>query len=89
MQVAHYLPRTLRDGLQDLSTLALDLRWNWHRGTDDLWRMVDAELWDSTQNPWLILESVSDRQLADLAGDKTFLEALRQQIATRDEYYRQ
>ncbi|MEW6765877.1 MAG: alpha-glucan family phosphorylase [Pseudomonadota bacterium] len=87
MQVDHYLPRALPPALQELSTLALDLRWSWHHGTDALWRTVDPELWEATANPWLILESVSGQRLAELAGDEAFLTALRQQIAARDEHY--
>ena len=87
MQINHYLPRPLPDMLQDLATLALDLRWSWNHGADDLWYSVDPDLWTETGNPWLILETVSHQRLAELAGDKTFLEALRQQAAARDEHF--
>lgn len=88
MQIVHYLPRTLPDALQPLATLALDLRWSWHHGTDDLWRAVAPELWEATENPWLILESVSDRRLAELAADQRFLDKLQQQLAVSEEHYR-
>ncbi len=88
MQISHYLPRALPQPLQDLATLALDLRWSWHHGADDLWRAVSPELWDATTNPWLILETVSDRRLLELAGDQQFLQALQQQLAAREEHYR-
>jgi len=86
MQVNHYLPRTLPDALQDLATLALDLRWSWHHGADDLWRAVDLDLWTATANPWLILETVSDRRLNELSVDEQFLQRLRQQVAARDKH---
>jgi starch phosphorylase len=35
--------------------LALDLRWSWNHRADRLWQRVDAELWDATGDPWLIL----------------------------------
>jgi starch phosphorylase len=41
-----------------LTTLALDLRWSWHHGTDARWRTIDRELWEATANPWLVLETV-------------------------------
>jgi starch phosphorylase len=88
MQLNHYLPRTLPEPLEGLATLALDLRWTWHHGTDELWQTVDAEQWAITGNPWLILESVSDQRLAELAADGRFLEALKQQMLACDEYYR-
>ncbi|MGB5601804.1 MAG: alpha-glucan family phosphorylase [Gammaproteobacteria bacterium] len=87
MQISHYLPRVLPESLQGLATLALDLRWSWHHGTDYLWRSVDSELWEATANPWLILESVSDQRLTDLARDSTFLSELQQQLAARDEHF--
>jgi len=88
MQVSHYLPRALPEPLEALAALALDLRWSWHHGADELWRAVAPELWEATRNPWLILESVSDQRLAGLAGDEQFLQALQQQLAAREEHYR-
>jgi starch phosphorylase len=87
MQISHYLLRSLPDVLQDLSTLALDMRWSWHHGTDDLWCMIDSELWQATKNPWLILETISDQRLARLANDKTFIKALQMQLQVREEHY--
>jgi len=54
---------------------------------DDLWRWVDSELWEATENPWLILESVSDQRLSALADDHEFLQMLRQQITAYEEHY--
>ena len=87
MPYRHYLPREVPASLADLATLALDLRWSWHHGADELWRSVDPELWDATANPWLILESVSSQRLTELSTDKQFLAALQQQLAAREEHY--
>lgn len=84
MHITHYLPRALPEPISGLTTLALDLRWSWHHGTDNLWKMVDPALWEETRNPWLILESVSDQQLDLLAADTQFVEALRQQLEARE-----
>ncbi len=83
MQISHYLPRALPEPLEALGALALDLRWNWQHGADELWRAVDLELWDATGNPWLLLESVSDQRLNVLAGDARYLRAPQQQLAAR------
>jgi starch phosphorylase len=88
VQIGHYLPRALPENVQELATLALDLRWSWHHGADELWRAVAPELWEATGNPWLILESISDQRLTQLAGDDRFLQMLEQQVAARDEHYR-
>jgi len=87
MQISHYLPRALPEQLQGLATLALDLRWSWHHGADELWRAVDNELWEATANPWLILESVSDQRLSELASDTAFLASLQEQLTSRDEHF--
>ena len=42
-----------------IAELALDLRWTWNHSTDELWRALDPELWEATQNPWLVLQGVS------------------------------
>ncbi|HTP38742.1 MAG TPA: alpha-glucan family phosphorylase [Steroidobacteraceae bacterium] len=72
--------------LRGLDQLALDLRWSWNHGADQLWHRVDAQLWDATRNPWLILESVSETRLIELAGDGAFLAELREQLAAREQH---
>ncbi len=62
--------------LRDLFRLALDLRWSWSHVADELWRRIDARLWNKTQNPWLILQTVSRARLWELAEDDEFLELL-------------
>ena len=86
MQISHYLPRSLPQSLQGLATLALDLRWSWNHRTDELWSKVDAQLWESTANPWLILESVSDHRLFELSQDSAFVSMLQQQLAALDRH---
>jgi len=88
MPANRYLPRSLPEPLQPLADLALDLRWSWHHGSDELWRTVDGELWAATGNPWVILETVSNQRLDELARDREFIESLREQIAQRDEHFR-
>jgi starch phosphorylase len=83
MNSRHYLPRKVPDELRFLVELALDLRWSWYHGHDALWREVDQELWESTANPWLILESVSDLRLQQLAQDPGFLRELQRHQAHR------
>ncbi len=87
MQMNHYLPRALPDSLKGLATLALDLRWSWNHGADALWHQVAPKLWEATANPWLILETVSDRRLRELAADVTFLERLQHQLDAREAHF--
>ncbi|HVU51782.1 MAG TPA: alpha-glucan family phosphorylase [Polyangia bacterium] len=67
-----YAPRALPDGLEDLATLALDLRWTWSHGADHLWRALDPEAWEVTRNPWLLLQEASGEKLEALARDARF-----------------
>lgn len=87
MTTEHYQPRPLPETLTGLATLALDLRWSWHHGSDVLWQQLGEELWQTTQNPWLILESVSDARLQQLSHEPAFLSLLRQQLDERDNSY--
>ncbi|MBV8550120.1 MAG: DUF3417 domain-containing protein [Acidobacteriaceae bacterium] len=52
--------------------LALDLRWTWNHSTDELWRDLEPELWQTTQNPWLILQAASRGKLRRLLSEQTF-----------------
>ncbi|HXU94394.1 MAG TPA: DUF3417 domain-containing protein, partial [Gallionella sp.] len=87
MHISHYLPRTLPEPLAGLTTLALDLRWSWHHGTDNLWKMADPDIWAATRNPWLILESLSNQRLEDLVADPEFMDALRHRLENRAEHF--
>ena len=51
------------EGYDSLAELALDLRWSWNHATDEVWRQLDPELWETTQNPWVVLQTVSWDQL--------------------------
>lgn len=52
-----------------LSALALDLRWAWDHTGDALWARLDAELWEATHNPWLMLQTVSKARVAAFLAD--------------------
>ena len=87
MLTNHYLPRALPEPLQGLATLALDLRWSWNHGADDLWCQVAPRLWEATANPWLILETVSDKRLQELSTDREFLAKLQRQLDMREAHF--
>ena len=84
MNPSRYLPRPLPAELEGLVTLALDLRWAWGNGAEELWAQLDAELWRRLGNPWLILETVSQVRLEQLAQDPSFLEKLRLHLEARE-----
>ena len=71
------------DGFDSLVELALDLRWSWNHAADDLWRQLDAALWESTHNPWLILQTVSRDRLKSLLADRQFTKTLEALVQER------
>jgi starch phosphorylase len=55
-----------------LAQLALDVRWSWNHSTDELWRRLNADLWDQTHNPWIVLQTVSRDRLESVSSDPEF-----------------
>ncbi len=55
-----------------LAELALNLRWTWHRSSDELWGRLSPELWELTQNPWVVLQTVSRERLDQVSQDPAF-----------------
>ena len=64
----------------DLKELALDLRWSWNHSTDELWGRLDPELWDLTQNPWIVLQTVSRQRIRELSSDAAFCAKVEQLV---------
>src|SRR3984893_6047857 len=60
------------EGFDFLAELALDLRWSWNHATDDVWRALDPVLWELTQNPWVVLQTVSRDHLERVLSDPVF-----------------
>lgn len=60
------------EGFDSLVELALDLRWSWNHATDEVWRPLDPELWEFTQNPWVVLQTVSTDKLQRVLANSAF-----------------
>lgn len=70
------------DGVESLAELALDLRSLWNHATDEVWRRLDAELWENTHNPWVVLQTVSRHRLEQALGDVEFRARWSKRFAT-------
>src|SRR5664280_1299910 len=68
----HMVMPTEVEGFDSLAELALDVHWSWNHATDGLWRTLDPVLWELTQNPWVVLQTVSRNQLERVLADPTF-----------------
>ena len=64
------------EGFDSLAELALDLRWSWNHATDEVWRKLDPALWELTQNPWVVLQTVSQDKLKSVLADQTFRKSI-------------
>jgi glycogen phosphorylase len=59
-----------------LTDLALDLRWSFNHSADQLWEKLDPELWDLTNNPWVVLQTVSRERLQAVTAEPEFKKLL-------------
>lgn len=82
------LEQLLPSRLRSLAALALDLRWTWSHAGDALWKAIDEEGWDRTQNPYAILKSQTPRKWEAMAADSSFVQRL-DTLASAREAYRQ
>ena len=73
--LSSFLPTDV-DGFDSLAELALDMRWSWSHYADEVWRQLDPELWDFTQNPWVVLQTVSRDKLEHILADPSFRKEL-------------
>ncbi len=60
------------EGVDSLAELALDMRWSWNHATDEVWRTLDPTLWELTQNPWVVLQTVSRDRIERVLADPVF-----------------
>jgi glycogen phosphorylase len=60
--------------LEPLRKLAYNLHWDWNFDTTDLFRRLDRDLWESSRyNPVLMLGTISQERLREVAEDEGFL----------------
>jgi len=60
------------EGFDTLAELALDMYSSWNYGADTAWRKLDPTLWELTQNPWVVLQTVSREKLESVLAEPTF-----------------
>jgi starch phosphorylase len=83
-------PFNLPARLRRLSDLAYNLWWTWNMEAVRLYRLLDPDLWETTEhNPVRFLRLVSKESLATAARDRRYLEKFDQVIAKFDDYLSQ
>lgn len=75
--------------LEPLRTLAYNLHWDWSYEAKDLFRRLDRDLWESSHhNPVLMLGTISQERLREVAEDDGFLAQLGRAARQLDDYLR-
>src|SRR5271168_2689501 len=77
------------EGMGELVELALNLRWSWNHASDWIWKNLDSELWESTQNPWIILRTVSRDELTSRLGNPEFRKILHECLEQNQRTFRE
>jgi starch phosphorylase len=73
------------EGLDLLRELARDLRWAGDSRAGALWRQLDPRLWELTENPWFVLQTVPVARQEELLGQDAFRRQLDALAQTRRE----
>lgn len=77
----------LPEPLRGLDRVARNLRWSWDLDSQELFRAVDPDLWESCgHDPLRLLSQTSPERLAALATDRRFIRNLELVQADLDEY---
>lgn len=72
------------EGIDILTELAMDMRWSWNHEADELWQQLDTELWEQTNNPWVVLQTVSRDQLQKQLSNRTFRDKMDELIKLKE-----
>jgi starch phosphorylase len=74
-------------GVDALNELALNLHWSWNHMADPIWEALDSYLWQTTQNPWVILETVSEDKVKALLAAPDFQNILSTMLQHKRKFF--
>jgi starch phosphorylase len=74
-------------GIDALKELALNLHWSWNHIADPLWEALDNYLWETTQNPWVILQTVSADKVKTLLATPDFQQLLSRLLEHKRKFF--
>jgi starch phosphorylase len=76
--------------LEPLRKLAYNLHWDWNVETKDLFQRLDRDLWESSRhNPVLMLGTISQARLTEVAEDEGFLAQMERASRQLDDYLKE
>jgi starch phosphorylase len=71
-----------------LRQLAYNLHWDWNVDTKDLFRRLDRDLWESSRhNPVLMLGTISQSRLQEVAEDEGFIAQMERAAQQLEDYH--
>lgn len=78
---------SLPKSLEPLRKLAYNLHWDWNIETKDLFKRLDRALWESSHhNPVLMLGTINQARLTEVAEDEGFLAQMERASRQLDDY---
>lgn len=76
--------------LEGLRKLAYNIQWDWDVDTIDLFRRLDPDLWESSRyNPVLMLGTISQQRLQEVAEDEGFIAQTDRALQRMEDYLRE
>lgn len=85
----HYwqgLPADLVPLVEKIADLATDLRWSWSHAGDAVWKAMDSQLWEQSENPFVVLQNLSRKRLEELNQNVQFKKHLEDLTVARNSY---
>lgn len=79
----HDLLPTDIEGFEDLAELALDVRWSWNHAADTLWKQLDADAWELTHSPWVVLQAAAHDRIPRLMEESAFRGSVQRLLQAR------
>jgi starch phosphorylase len=93
MKLPRFLTYQLPFGLEPLAEiiedLATDLRWTWSHAGDAVWKKMDPQTWALTENPYVVLQNLTQERLHELEQDSEFKAHLMRLAEARKAYCEQ
>jgi glycogen phosphorylase len=85
----HYmkdLPADLLPLVEQITDLSTDLRWTWSHAGDVVWEAMDPQLWEQSENPFVVLQNLSHERLEELNRSEPFKQHLDNLTDARNNY---
>ena len=86
MHYRHDLPADLIPLVEKVADLATDLRWTWSHAGDAVWSAMDPQLWEQSENPFVVLQNLSRQRLEELNQNTQFKQHLDHLTDARNNY---